>query len=259
MFIKASKIFMLSSHEHEGMKTFGLLSVDRVIIKNNKFHTGFKGEEMASINKRIGRLHVLTDTKIQTRFSHVELARLAIEGGADTIQLRDKELSTRQLIKVAEELKELCKRHNKTFIVNDRVDVAFAVDADGVHLGQDDLPISVARKILGDKIIGGSAGDEGEFLRCLSQGADYIGFGPIFSTSTKLDAGPQVGLGALRAIVEKSPVPIIAIGGIGEHNVWQVLETGVYGIAVVSWVAKAMDPKVATQRLSRFIHGEKSY
>jgi thiamine-phosphate pyrophosphorylase len=206
--------------------------------------------------KTIGRLHILTDTKFQRKFTHVELARLAIEGGADAIQLRDKELSTRELIEIAKAIKEICREHKVTFIVNDRVDVAFAVDADGVHLGQDDLPISVARRILKDKIIGGSAGNEEELERCISEGADYIGFGPVFHTSTKADAGPQVGLDALRNIVKRSPIPVIAIGGIDDQNASQVLETGVHGIAVVSFVSRAKDPRQATERLRNLMPGE---
>jgi thiamine-phosphate pyrophosphorylase len=204
-------------------------------------------------SKKIGRLHVITDTQIQDRLDHVELARLAIDGGADTIQLRDKRISTKELIRVAEAIKKICEKHRVTFIVNDRVDVAYAVDADGVHLGQDDLPISFARKILGDKIIGGSAGDPRELQNCISQGADYVGFGPIFQTSTKEDAGPEVGLKALKEIVRLSPIPVIAIGGIHQGNLQQVLAQGPHGIAVVSCVARAMDPREATRELREIL------
>jgi thiamine-phosphate pyrophosphorylase len=109
--------------------------------------------------KKIGVFHVLTDTCLQNRFSHLELAELAIAGGADTIQFRQKEGSTREMIRTAEALQALCKRAGAAFIVNDRVDVAIASRADGVHLGQDDFPIPLARKLLGEgAIIGGSAG-----------------------------------------------------------------------------------------------------
>ena len=110
--------------------------------------------------KKIGRFHVLTDTCLQTQFSHLELAKLAISGGADTIQFREKGRETREMIHVAEQIQTLCKKAGVTFIVNDRVDVAIASHADGVHLGQNDFPIPLARGLLGERaIIGGSAGD----------------------------------------------------------------------------------------------------
>lgn len=204
---------------------------------------------MESPKRPIGRLHVLTDTKIQARYSHVDIARLAIEAGADVIQLRDKELSTKELLRVGEAIKILCQESNVTFIVNDRVDVALALEADGVHLGQDDMPIAMARKLLRDKIIGGSAGDLLELQNCLSQGADYIGFGPIFPTTTKPDAGPSIGIHALLEAVKHSRVPIIAIGGIAIHNVGEVMATGAYGIAVISCVAKSEDPRAVVRAL----------
>jgi thiamine-phosphate diphosphorylase len=136
--------------------------------------------------KKIGRFHVLTDICLQTHFSHVELAELAIAGGADTIQFRQKDGATREMIRVAEQMQALCKRAGVTFIINDRVDVAIASHADGVHLGQDDFPIPLARKLLGEEaIIGGSAGNLEEARKCLGEGADYIGFGPVYPTTSK--------------------------------------------------------------------------
>lgn len=212
--------------------------------------------------KKIGRLHVITDTVIQTRFSHLEIARLAIEGGADTIQFRDKRLSTKELLRIGEGIKRICEENGVTFIVNDRLDLALALEADGVHLGQEDMPISIARKFLGERIIGGSAGNITELLHCLEQGADYVGFGPVFQTKTKEDAGPSVGLASLREIVRLSRVPVVAIGGIGPQNAKEVLETGAYGIAVISSVVTAEDPKLAAKALMSIIEahlGEKNY
>ena len=204
--------------------------------------------------KKIGRLHVLTDTDLQNCFSHIELAELAIAGGADTIQFRQKSGETIQMIRIAEQIQALCKRAGVSFIINDRVDVAIASHADGVHLGQGDFPISLARKLLGEGIIiGGSAGNEEEARKCFLEGADYIGFGPVFPTSSKEDAGPASGLDLLKQVVEKIPLPVIAIGGINKDNTLLVKESGVHGIAVISAVCCEKNPEEATKCLLRLL------
>jgi len=204
--------------------------------------------------KKIGRFHVLTDTDLQNCFSHIELAELAIAGGADTIQFRQKTGETIQMIRIAEQIQALCKRAGVTFIINDRVDVAIASHADGVHLGQGDFPIPLARKLLGEGvIIGGSAKNVEEARKCFLEGADYIGFGPVYPTSSKEDAGPASGLDLLRQVVEKIPLPIIAIGGINKDNTLSVRETGAYGIAVISAVCCQKDPEEATRCLRRLL------
>ncbi len=208
--------------------------------------------------KKIGRLHVLTDTDLQSCFSHVELAKHAIAGGADTIQLRQKTGETIQMIRIAEQIQALCKRAGVSFVVNDRVDVAIASHADGVHLGQGDFPIPLARKLLGEEvIIGGSAGNVEEARKCFLEGADYVGFGPVYPTSSKEDAGPASGLDLLRQVVEKIPLPIIAIGGINKNNALLVRETGAHGIAVISAVCCEKDPKEATRCLLRLLEMNK--
>jgi thiamine-phosphate pyrophosphorylase len=207
--------------------------------------------------KKMGRFHVLTDTCLQNHFSHVELAELAIAGGADTIQFRQKEGSTRQMIRVAEQMQDLCKRAGVTFIINDRVDVAIASHADGVHLGQDDFPIPLARKVLGgEAIIGGSAGSMEEARKCLLEGADYIGFGPVYATTSKEDAGPAAGLELLQQIVEAIPLPIIAIGGITADNVPPVIKAGAHGLAVISAVCCQNDPAEAARCLRRLLEAD---
>jgi thiamine-phosphate pyrophosphorylase len=200
--------------------------------------------------KKIGKLHVLTDTVLQTTYSHLELAGLAIAGGADTIQFRQKEGSTREMIRAAEEMKGLCRRAHVTFLVNDRVDVAIAAQADGVHLGQSDFPIPLARKLLGDEaVIGGSAENLEEARKCLAEGADYVGFGPVYATASKKDTGPASGLGLLGQVVKEIPLPIIAIGGITADNISLVMEAGAYGIAVISAVCCQSDPREAARCL----------
>ncbi|MCP4574673.1 MAG: thiamine phosphate synthase [Deltaproteobacteria bacterium] len=200
--------------------------------------------------KKIGRLHVLTDTVLQNRFSHLELTEQAISGGADTIQFRRKSGSTKELIEIAMAMKNLCSKSGTPFIVNDRIDVAIAAEADGVHLGQDDFPIPLARKLLGkDRIIGGSAATPEEIETCIREGADYVGFGPIYPTGSKDDAGPVSGIDFLKRIVASTPVPIIAIGGIDQSNASHVMGTGAHGIAVISAVCCREDPQKAARDL----------
>lgn len=202
--------------------------------------------------KKIGRLHILTDIVLQNRFSHIDLTNLAIAGGADTIQFRQKTGSTREMIETAQRMKEICAKAGVAFIVNDRMDVAIASEADGVHLGQDDFPAPLARKLLGDdKIIGGSASTIEEARKCLSDSVDYIGFGPVYPTTSKDDAGPVSGLTILSQIVKEIPLPIIAIGGVIAENTPQVMETGAHGIAVISAVCCQDNPEEATRMLSR--------
>lgn len=207
--------------------------------------------------KKIGRFHVLTDTCLQARLSHRELAELAIAGGADTIQFREKSGETRQMIRVAEEIQTLCRRAGVTFIINDRVDVAVACHADGVHLGQNDFPIPIARKLLGEgTVIGGSAGNLEEAHKCLAEGADYIGFGPVYPTTSKEDAGPASGLGLLKQVVKEIPLPIIAIGGITKDNIPLVIRAGVHGIAVISAVCCQEDPTEAAKCLRGLLEAD---
>ena len=205
--------------------------------------------------KQIGRLHVLTDIVLQTRFSHLDLTRLAIKGGADTIQFRQKGGSTREMIQVATQMKQLCAGHGVTFIVNDRVDVAIAARADGVHLGQDDFAIPLARELLGEeRIIGGSASNIREARQCLSEGADYVGFGPVYQTTSKDDAGPVRGVVILNQVVKAISLPIIAIGGISSENVPEVVQAGAHGVAVISAVCCQEDPEQATKALFQALH-----
>ena len=200
--------------------------------------------------KQIGKLHILTDTVLQSRFSHMEITRLAIVGGADTIQYRQKSGSTREMIEIARQMKRLCSETGVTFIVNDRLDVAIAAEADGVHLGQDDFPIPMARELLREgRIIGGSAATLDEARKCLSEGADYVGFGPVYPTTSKDDAGPVSGIDILKKVVEIIPLPIIAIGGVGPENIPDVMGAGARGIAVISAVCCQDDPEEATRAL----------
>jgi thiamine-phosphate pyrophosphorylase len=199
---------------------------------------------------RIARFHVLTDTAIQARWSHAELADAAIRGGAEAIQFRQKRGEMIDLIREARAVRDICRRRGVLFLVNDRVDLALAIDADGVHLGRDDLPIPVARRLLGPRrIIGGSAGTVEEARAGLREGADYLGCGPVFATSTKPDAGPAAGPALLRAIREAVDLPLLAIGGIAHENVAAALAGGADGIAVIAAVCADPDPEGAARRI----------
>ena len=218
---------------------------------------------------KLGPLYVIADTSVQSNFSPDTLVRAALAGGADVIQLRAKGWasssagwaapespmvtgscgSTRALIEIARECGALCRRARVPFLVNDRVDIAWAADADGVHLGDDDMPLAPARALLGPhRILGASADNIEQILARVSEGADYCGIGPVFPTSTKRDAGPVLGLEELARAVKASPVPLVAIGGITMERIPEVAATGVYAIALVSAVCAADDPEDATRR-----------
>jgi thiamine-phosphate pyrophosphorylase len=206
--------------------------------------------ELYANMKDIGVLHVITDTMLQSRFTHAELAQLAIEGGADTVQFRQKHGTTRELIATAQSMQAVCAKHNVPLIVNDRADIALAVGATGAHFGQDDMPVSIGRQILSaEAILGASARTEEKILAAISEGADYIGFGPIYGTSSKPDAETAKGLERLRRMCDIAACPVIAIGGIGIQTAGEVIQAGAHGIAVISAVCAHPEPQVATQAL----------
>lgn len=208
--------------------------------------------------KNIGVLHVITDTTLQSQFTHAELAELAIEGGADTVQFRQKHGTTRELVAIAQQMQTVCTRHNVPLIVNDRADIALAVGAMGAHFGQDDLPVSIGRRILPtEAIIGASARTEEKILEAITEGADYIGFGPIYSTSSKPDAEAAKGLERLRRMCDIAACPVIAIGGISAETAGEVIQAGAHGIAVISAVCAHSEPNIATQALLNKIQGAK--
>lgn len=197
----------------------------------------------------IGRLHVITDEQLQSRYSHAQLAALAAAGGADVVQFREKRpQTTRELIDTARAIQAAIGEAPAALLIDDRVDVAAATDA-AVHLGRDDLPPDIARRILGPHaLIGGTANSLDEAQRVAAQPVDYLGVGPVFGTASKGDrAAPMLGLDALREIVQAVDKPVIAIGSITADNVASVLETGAHGVAVLSAVVCADDPQAATE------------
>lgn len=199
-------------------------------------------------------LYVITGDKFSRGRSILEVAREAISGGATVLQLREKEFSARRLVEVGRQLRELTREAGVTFIVNDRVDVALAVDADGVHLGQDDLPVEEARKILGPgKIIGVSTHSVEQALEAQRRGADYLGVGPIYETWTKEDAEAPLGPDILRRLVPMVHIPVVAIGGIKAHNAAEAVAAGADGVAVITAVVAAEDVAGAARELRRVV------
>lgn len=196
----------------------------------------------------------------------VETTRLAVEAGATFVQLRsEREIDKREWYEAAVALKALLKPLNIPFVINDQVDIALAVDADGVHIGQRDLPYDVARHLLGEgKIIGLTVGSEAELANVDRAMIDYIGVGPVYQTSTKKDARSALGLNGLRAIVEQNrtryfsedPLPIVAIGGINAENGAEVMAQGVEGVSVISAICGQPNVTVATKALYRAIKEE---
>jgi len=184
----------------------------------------------------------------------VKIAEELLEGGARIIQLRAKGLPAGEFIRLGRKIGDECRKHGALFIINDRIDVAMLIGADGVHLGQDDMPIDEARKIMGeDKLIGISTHNEAEGLLAAKAGADYIGFGPIFKTGTKKDAAAVKGLDGLKAVRRDLSLPIVAIGGIDKGNIKSVFDAGADAAALISALAGASDIKQATSDIINLI------
>ncbi len=199
-------------------------------------------------------LYVVTDAGLSRGRSHLAVIEAAIAGGATIVQYREKMASTRQMIAEAQALRELTRRAGVPLIVNDRLDVALAVDADGVHVGQDDMPAALARRLIGpDKILGVSAANLSEAMQAVQDGADYLGVGPIVATPTKPDAAPPIGMDGLREICRRVPIPVVAIGGINATNAADAIAAGAHGIAVVSAVVAAEDVAAAAQQLRALV------
>ncbi len=196
-------------------------------------------------------LHVLVDPEWSCGRDILTVASAAIEGGATVIQLRDKKASTRLLVERGLVLRKLTHERGVLFIVNDRIDVALAVDADGVHIGQDDdMPLQMARRLmLPPRILGVSVGNLEEAVAAVAADADYVSIGPIFSTYAKPDAGPAIGTQMLAELATRYQIPMIGIGGITAQNAGKVLQAGAVGVAVITAVISAEDIVAATREL----------
>lgn len=180
------------------------------------------------------KLYLVTDRNILKNTDICTAVEDAIKGRVTVVQIREKDIKTLDFYNVAKKIKDVTDKYNIPLIINDRIDIALAINTDGVHLGQDDMPCSIARRILGkDKIIGISASTLEEALKAEKDGADYIGVGAIFSTNTKKDAD-DVSIETLKEIKRKVSIPVVAIGGINRENVTLLKETNIDGVAVIS-------------------------
>ena len=199
-------------------------------------------------------LYLVTDAGISLGRTPTQVVEAAIRGGVTMVQYREKSASTRRMMEEARELRQLCKAAGVPFIVNDRIDVALAVDADGVHVGQNDMPAPLARRLIGrGRILGVSAGDVDEARKAEEQGADYIGASPVFATLTKPDAPPPVGVDGLRRMVGAVSIPVVAIGGMNVENARSIILAGAAGVAVVSAIVGARDVEAAARAIREAI------
>lgn len=186
----------------------------------------------------------------------LETIEAALLGGVTAVQLREKTGTDLEIYRMAERIRELCRDHHATFFLNDRVDLALAAGANGVHLGVDDLPIPAARRIAGPSFSIGFSPDTDTGARSARiEGANYLGVGPVFGTASKSDAGAAIGLGLLKRRASVADLPVVGIGGIDAENAASVIRAGAAGIAVMSAILRADDPAAAAAALRKAVDG----
>lgn len=199
-------------------------------------------------------VYIITDRGAAGGRALPDVVRAAIRGGATVVQLRDKQATTREMIELGRALLDVTRPAGVPLIVNDRVDVALAIDADGVHVGLDDMPVALARRLLGpDRLLGFSPDSPEGARQGEREGADHLGIGDVFGTPTKSDAGTPIGLGGLSAAAGAVSIPVVAIGGITADNAASVIRVGAAGVAVISAVVGAGDPEAAARRLKQAV------
>ncbi len=197
-------------------------------------------------------LYAIADTLGRAELPWLELTRQMCAGGAQLIQLRFKEQSARNFLHLARQARTICQQHGCLLIINDRADIARSVDADGLHIGQDDLPYAAARRVLGrDKIIGVSTHDLAQAVAAEREGADYIGFGPLFGTQTKATGYSARGLAQLREIRARTSLPIVAIGGISAERAPAVLAAGANAVAMISDIVLSQQVEAKVRHILR--------
>ncbi|PRR82356.1 thiamine phosphate synthase [Clostridium vincentii] len=195
------------------------------------------------------KLYLVTDRDVLKGRNLGKAVEDSILGGATIVQLREKDVTSREFYEIAQSIKAITDKHNVPLIINDRLDIAFAVDASGIHIGQSDMPCNIAREVLGkDKLIGVSVHTLEEALDAEKDGADYLGCGAMFSTSTKKDA-TDVSYDQLKEIKAKVKIPVVAIGGINERNLVQLEGTNIDGVAIISAILGKENIKEATKKL----------
>jgi thiamine-phosphate pyrophosphorylase len=199
------------------------------------------------------KLYLITDRK-QTRLPFIEAVRLALEGGVRAIQVREKDLEIRELLALSKELRTITKEFGARLFINDRVDVAVDVGADGVHLGHQSMPAAAARKIVGpEMLIGVSTHSVAEAKAAQSAGADFVTFGPIYETPSKAAYGAPVGLEALREARRAVDIPIFGLGGIQGKNIGHVLWAGAWGVGMISAIFRADDIRKRAKNIKEMI------
>ena len=204
-------------------------------------------------------LYLVTDRKLARGRSTLDIAQAAVSGGVTCVQLREKDCSTLEFIEEALAIKNFLNTREVPLIINDRLDVALAVRADGVHLGQSDMPLEMARKIVGrSMLIGISAESVQDAVEAEKGGADYLGVSPIYATPTKSDTAPPLGLEGLQEIRKRVKIPLAAIGGLNESNAAEVIRHGADGVAVVSAIVAADDPGTSARKLKQIIDEAKN-
>tara|TARA_R110002033_G_scaffold1117_21_gene10726 strand:- start:9098 stop:9739 length:642 start_codon:yes stop_codon:yes gene_type:complete len=200
-------------------------------------------------------LMYVTDDSIKDDNSFFHILEASLKGGATIIQLREKTCDTQTFYQRAVRCKEICEKYNVPLLINDRLDIALAIDADGVHIGQTDMPYAVARRLLGNsKIIGLSVSNKEQAEQPNAQAADYIGISPIFSTNTKTtDLAKPLGIAGLKEIRQLYAKPIVCIGGINKNNTRDLMDHGADGIAIVSAISKADNSEEASRELKNIL------
>jgi thiamine-phosphate pyrophosphorylase len=179
----------------------------------------------------------------------------ALKGGVKAVQLREKDLSSRELYELAQEMRDITSRYGARLFINDRIDIALAVDADGVHLGHGSIPIQIARQLMGEeKLIGISCHGRESAVAAQEKGADFITYGPVFHTPSKAAYGTPVGIGSLREVTSRLRIPVFALGGIIGRNTRQVIDAGAHGIALISAVIAAENPREEAKKLLALLH-----
>lgn len=196
-------------------------------------------------------LYLVTNSDNKTNTQFLKIIEESIKGGVSLVQLREKTKSTLDFYNLARDVKKITTEYGVPLIINDRIDIALSVDADGVHIGQDDMPMTIAREILGDKIIGVSASNLDEALKAEEDGADYLGVGAIYTTNTKNDA-KSVSIDELKIISKTVNIPVVAIGGINHNNANELINTQINGISVVSAIMNSENPLESAKRLKIF-------
>lgn len=205
-------------------------------------------------------LYLVTDRSMLDGASLMEAVEAAIKGGVTLLQLREKDVCSSDFYNIAVELKKLANSYQVPLIINDRLDIALAVDADGLHIGQEDMPLAVARKILGPgKILGYSVSNQAEAVYGEKYGADYLGAGPVYYTGSKVVAIEPIGTEGIKRIKESVSIPVVGIGGIGMSNIVEMKESGIDGISVISAILARDDIKAAARELKNGWGEKKKY